>query len=577
MRVDVRSMSDTASMAQAALFPLAVRPDPAEGAADVEHGEVFTRPWVVETILDLVGYTDDVDLSARSAVEPACGTGAFLGPMVQRLSTSLKSHGISLIDSFAKGSPPIRAFDLLERNVKSSRERVASLLRADGWDPDESQVVAELTVQHADYLLMDGLTDIDFVVGNPPYIRLEDVPPRRSAAYREACPTMRGRADIYVGFIEAGLRSLRPGGKLGFIVADRWMHNSYGADLRQFVASGHSVDVSLKLHDVDAFASSVSAYPAIITIGKGEQGQAIVADTTREFGAGQASRLVRWSKSADGPLCLDGVKADVLPHWFDGDSLWPSGDPRTIRLMEHLADNFEPLQDARTGTRVGIGVATGADAVYVTKQPNTAEPERMLPLSMAFDTNSGQLAWSGHYLVNPWTDEGLVDLADWPRLRSHFVIHQEALRRRNVARRATQHWYRTIDRVMPGIAERPKLLFPDMRMTSRPVYDPGGLYPHHNLYYVTSERWDLRVLGGLLFSSIAEETIRAYCVKMRGGTMRFQAQYLRMIRVPRPEDIPREVADALAAAFSRRDPAAASEAAEAAYRLDPALLPARAE
>ncbi len=29
-----------------------------------EHGEVFTRPWVVGLILDLVGYTPDRDLAA---------------------------------------------------------------------------------------------------------------------------------------------------------------------------------------------------------------------------------------------------------------------------------------------------------------------------------------------------------------------------------------------------------------------------------------------------------------------------------------------------------------------------------
>ncbi len=48
------------------------------------HGEVFTRRWVVELILDLVGYTPDRDLAAMVALEPACGTGAFLVPMVEQ-------------------------------------------------------------------------------------------------------------------------------------------------------------------------------------------------------------------------------------------------------------------------------------------------------------------------------------------------------------------------------------------------------------------------------------------------------------------------------------------------------------
>ena len=47
------------------------------------------------------------------------------------------------------------------------------------------------------------------VVGNPPYIRLENVSRRIMDAYRRLCPTMRGRSDIYVGFIELGLDLLQ--------------------------------------------------------------------------------------------------------------------------------------------------------------------------------------------------------------------------------------------------------------------------------------------------------------------------------------------------------------------------------
>ena len=44
----------------------------------VEHGEIFTRRWIVELILDLAGYDADRDLASMTAVEPACGAGAAL-------------------------------------------------------------------------------------------------------------------------------------------------------------------------------------------------------------------------------------------------------------------------------------------------------------------------------------------------------------------------------------------------------------------------------------------------------------------------------------------------------------------
>ena len=102
-------------------------------------------------------------------------------------------------------------------------------------------------------------------------------------------------------------------------------------------------------------------------------------------------------------------------------------------------------------------------------------------------------------------------------------------------------WYRTIDRVNHDLTGQPKLYFPDMKLTSNPVLDRGETYPHHNLYYLTSQAWDLEVLGGLLLSRVAQLFIEAYCVKMRGGTLRFQAQYLRRIRVPDPASLSEDV------------------------------------
>jgi hypothetical protein len=108
-----------------------------------------------------------------------------------------------------------------------------------------------------------------------------------------------------------------------------------------------------------------------------------------------------------------------------------------------------------------------------------------------------------------------------------------------------------------------------MKTTIHPVLEMGGHYPHHNLYYVISDTWDLEVLGGILLSRIAQAFIEAYCVRMRGGTLRFQAQYLKRIRVPKPDEIDADIEDALRVAFRTRDADAATRAAAAAYDIDP--------
>ncbi|RFS87212.1 SAM-dependent methyltransferase [Actinomadura spongiicola] len=553
-------------MVTQALFDVDEASPPVALQEAVRHGEIFTRRWVVELILDVVGYTADRDLAGLRLVEPACGQGAFLGPIVERLSRSCRAHGRSLADA----AESIGALDLLGGNVELARALVRDRLLADGWEDAEVDTVVQDWVRQGDYLLTaDGTAGADFVVGNPPYIRLEDVPDGRMAAYRSACPTMGGRADIYVGFYEIGLRSLKPGGKLGFICADRWMRNQYGRRLRQMVTQRYSMDLVLVMHDVDAFHDQVSAYPAITVIRNGAQGPAIAADSDREFGHVQAQDFLRWvADPRQRTIDATSFHAVRLPHWFPGEDSWPAASPARLAVLEDLSDRFRLLEDETTGTRVGIGVATGADKVFITEQPDLVEEDRLLPLAMVRDTTSGHLLWSGQYLVNPWNNAGgLVDLADYPRLRAYLTRNRATLQKRHIAIKQPERWYKTIDKVDPRLNTRPKLLVPDMKQVIHPVLDEGGLYPHHNLYFVVSDVWDLRVLGGLLLSRVAEAFVEAYAVKMRGGTLRFQAQYLRKIRVPDPAEIDEETGRALAEAFDRRDALAATEAALRAYGL----------
>ncbi|MEU7994393.1 Eco57I restriction-modification methylase domain-containing protein [Micromonospora sp. NPDC049060] len=540
------------------LSPLAAIP-----IESIEHGEVFTRRWVVDLVLDLAGYTADRDLAELVAIEPACGGGAFLASMSARISSSCRKHDRPLLDA----KDALRAFDLLEPNVAASRRLVRDVLVDEGWPLDEAREVAAAWVRQGDYLLDAYLDEsVDFVVGNPPYVRLEDVPADRMLAYRAACSTMTGRSDLYVGFYERGLRSLKPGGVLAFICADRWMRNQYGRHLRELIATHYSVDVTLTMHDVDAFETQVAAYPAVTVLRRAPQGTAVVADTRRAFGPQDAPDLLEWIANAESePRANERYEIARLPHWFGGGGSWPSGSPSRLALIETLNERFPPLEDVTTGTRVGIGVATGADSVFITTGADV-EPRRLLPLSMVRDTTSGTLSWSGHYLVDPWDADGqLVDLDGLPRLQAYYQRHAAALKRRHVAGKRPAHWYRTIDKVDHSLVDRPKLLFPDMKTTIHPVLDEGGFYPHHNLYYIVSDAWDLRVLGGLLLSRVAQAFVEAYAVKMRGGTLRFQAQYLRRIRVPRPETIPAAERAALAAAFDRRDTQAATKAALRVY------------
>lgn len=154
-----------------------------------------------------------------------------------------------------------------------------------------------------------------------------------------------------------------------------------------------------------------------------------------------------------------------------------------------------------------------------------------------------------------------------PRLRAYLEARREVIAKRHVAQKAPAGWYRTIDRITPSIATRPKLLIPDIKGEAHIVYEPGRLYPHHNLYYIVSDTWDLRALRAVLRSGIARLFVATYSTRMRGGFLRFQAQYLRRIRVPQWEEVPIPLREALITADATDNIAAANEAVSLLYKL----------
>src|ERR1019366_4657348 len=102
----------------------------------------------------------------------------------------------------------------------------------------------------------------------------------------------------------------------------------------------------------------------------------------------------------------------------------------------------------------------------------------------------------------------------------------------------------------------------------------GETYPHHNLYFIESDAWDLEVLGGLLVSSIGQFFVESYGVRMRGGYLRFQAQYLRRIRVPSPDSISDMHTNDLVEAFRTRDRQQATRTALEIYGIEETELEA---
>lgn len=526
------------------------------GKGSREPGVVYTNEWVVDLMLDLAGYTSDVDLTSATLVEPGCGDGAFLRRIVPRLIESANRHGV---DPSSLGQS-IRAYELNSDRASLARASVVDVLLASGVRGREAEVLSSQWVLEADFLLLDDYPQAMWVVGNPPYIRVEESSPEEYVRYRARWSTMSGRADIYIGFYEAGLSMLEEGGKLCFICADRWMHNQYGAGLRRHVVEEFALKALIELHDADVFDVPVAAYPAVTLIEKSPHSTTALATARARFAEEDVPSLVQWFETPDRPFIDTGrFSASILKGRFGAEGSWPSGPPERLRLIADLESRIPSL--AEVGVSIRVGLATGADKVYVVGSPPAVEPAFLKRAVGPADLQDGRVVWRGRYIVSPWEGSRLAELGQHPGLRRYFDLHSSVLKRRYVATRNKAAWWRTIDRPPADEYQTAKLIVADINDRIEPVMDREGYWPLHSAYFITSDTWDLETLGGYLLSDIAGAFVEAYSVKMANGHLRISAQYLKKIRLPAYADVPSEARSALATAFRERDRARASSVA----------------
>lgn len=513
------------------------------GASAGERGAIFTRREVVDFILDLVGYTEDAPLHEYRLLEPSCGHGDFLLPAVERLLRTAQRNKIAPTDL----TRCITAAEVHPESIAETGKRLGSLLSEYGISPADTGVLLDHWLIKGDFLLADIDGTFSHVVGNPPYIRPESIPPRLMAEYRARYTTIFDRADLYIPFFERGLKLLTPGGKLGFICSDRWMKNRYGAPLRAMVARDYHLACYIDMVDTPAFTAEVIAYPAITVI---ERAPGVITKIAHRPEI-SATALATLAQSLTGkgtstqapPTCIE---AEAIAQ---GSEPWVLDAPEQTALVRRLEAAFPTLAEA--GCTVGIGVATGADQVFIGRDDQLdVEAERKLPLVTTRDIASGEIRWQGKMVLNPFEADGsLAELERYPRFAAYLAAHAEAIRKRHVARGNPRAWYRTIDKIDHRLTATPKLLIPDIKGEAHVVLDDGNYYPHHNLYYITSSDWPLPALQAVLRSGIGKLFVATYSVRMRGGHLRFQAQYLRRIRIPRWRDLPIDLRNGISEAI----------------------------
>lgn len=470
------------------------------------------------------------ELKTIRVLDPACGSGAFLIELFDQLHVEYQQAADRLAE-LRKGEWAGSLFDpdraILQNNIYGVdlNDEAIEIARLSIWikTAQRGKVLTDLhhNIRIGNSIISDPSLDLkafgwwdafpevaeqggfDVVVGNPPYVRAEmltELKPYLAEHYE----TYHGVADLYVYFFELGMRLLRPGGRLSYIVTNKWLKTGYAKPLRQFFAEKTRVEEIVDLGHAREVFPDADVFPSILRVRKPEGEEpgdryALVSVIPREeLAASDFAAQVRSSQFT------------IEQSRFNGES-WSLDPPVLGELMSKMRRIGVPLLEF-LGSEPKYGLKTGYNKAFLVTQE---ERDRMVnedPGSRAVlkrylrgqDIKRWHPEWAGLWMILlkssgdhhwPWSgsseDEAEAEFSrSLPVIHRHLKQSEERLRRRSDQ---GQYWWELRSCDYYEVFEHPKIIHTDI------TWRPEFAYVDEPTYLVnTAYMWpcgDLFLLG----------------------------------------------------------------------------------
>ena len=346
-----------------------------------------------------------------------------------------------------------------------------------------------------------ALGGFDAVIGNPPYVKLQNFKAVNAdtaawlvsgssgeAPYRS---TTTGNFDLYLPFIEKGLALLNARGRMGYIAPSLWPTLEHGEGLRGLVHAGRHLEKWLDFRSFQVFEEATT-YTAIQIFSKAPVESIALAFATD----GDISRI-DWR---DPSMRVDyaAIAAPLSP--------WLLAPVPVRAIVDRLGRNADRLGSTKVTGGIIVGIQTSADHIFHLKRLGKNRylhtPRGKAPsVTVAIEDAVMKPLVSGAEVkrfIEPATDTFLLfpydvdengarlipaeELADrfsdaWEYLRSH----ERELRAREGGKFDDDRWYRMGRSQNLDKQELPKLLVAQLVPELRLAFDHAGRYYANNV------------------------------------------------------------------------------------------------
>lgn len=199
-------------------------------------GQINTPTRLVEQMLDLGGYFGNKILR-KHVLDNSCGNGQFLSAIVERYIKESLASGNSASSIATELSRYIHGIEVDENICELCAERMSSIAEKFGIDDVQWNIVCADSLLYHEF---DG--EMDYVFGNPPYVRVHNVKGddgydiMKSYKFAE-----KGSSDLYLAFYERGLAELCEGGILCYITPSSWLSSVSGRNMREYILENRTL------------------------------------------------------------------------------------------------------------------------------------------------------------------------------------------------------------------------------------------------------------------------------------------------------------------------------------------------